>query len=345
MNGNSFAVSRLFGRKWGGNLQRLVTGEKKSVRRWVRQVAGAKERETGREWECEWEWERERERERESTVCCTTCLSVPWRCADGEVAALLSQTKIRKGEGRKTGASKYRIASKYQKARERDIKGERRERGGNWGTSILVTRINISRQEQGSAEEEEGGEEKKWQDGEKSADGRSLMVQPAWTWEWLPILVSAFLSAPLSSLSLVWPCPLLLHPPLPPLSHTLSLSLSLYLSLSSHSQTGESGLPGLHLCLYISFSAFSPTLLIVILQLKPCKSIPQARHQRQDTGEGKTALEINWGFPQRTVESFVLFRLFWWLTCSAASLPEEKTWNGRLDERIKKETEGKLLQH
>ena len=33
MNGNCFAGSRLFGRKLGGNLQRLVTGEKKSMRR------------------------------------------------------------------------------------------------------------------------------------------------------------------------------------------------------------------------------------------------------------------------------------------------------------------------
>lgn len=49
-----------------------------------------------------------------------------------------------------------------------DAEGERSERGGNWGTSTLVTRINIGRREQGSAEEseEEGGDEEQGEEEE-----------------------------------------------------------------------------------------------------------------------------------------------------------------------------------
>lgn len=117
-----------------------------------------------------------------------------------------------------------------------------------------------------------------------------------------------------------------------PLSHTIALSL--YLSLSSHSQTGESGLPGSHLCLYVSFSAFSPALLIVILQLKPCNSIPRARHQRQDTGEGKTALKINWGFLKELwsllfFSGFLMIDLFRCLSSTRKDLKWEAWWENK----------------
>lgn len=121
------------------------------------------------------------------------------------------------------------------------------------------------------------------------------------------------------SLSLSWPCPLLLLPRA--LSHMLSLALS------SHSQTRESAAPGSHL--HLSCFSFAPLPSCCTLSTSTyCHSAaetllgetknPPALHQRQDTGEGKTSGGNRLGIPHRTEES-LFFSSFWWLTCSADS--------------------------
>ncbi len=125
-----------------------------------------------------------------------------------------------------------------------------------------------------------------------------------------PSLVSSFLSAP-ASLSLLRPCPLLLHPPLPslPLSHTIALSLPLSLPTVRAGRVERLG------CISVSLFRSLPSLR-ALPSSSDCHSAAETPLENSSSSaseagrrrrEDRRGNEL--GIPQRTEESFVPFRL------------------------------------
>lgn len=108
------------------------------------------------------------------------------RCAAGKRSFPAERNRKQPEDRKMIRASNNWVENKYQLMRETEEKWGGK-RGGNWGTGTLVTRINISRRDRGSAaeREEEGGEEVTRQEREKCWWLKVWWGTLPRTWEWL----------------------------------------------------------------------------------------------------------------------------------------------------------------